>query len=325
MNTSKHLDISEIMAFRNDLLSDADRHAAAKHLIRCGNCRSHLPAPSPEQFWTSILGEEDLNTESESSSSVLKESFFRRIPWNISAVRPAVFASILFVALAGLSGLMLFGRLSSDDDKMVAGVTETGATEVLVSPSGLPIGERRSEQFPNDGETEAVKRSAQVSPLKDGRLQKTQSYRKEDRSGTDKRFKNEPTRSQRAETRGSTAPCGGQTFVGLDTRTFGSGVRLSWDKVAGAVLYRIYVSDLDERLLDQFETASDTSYTVADILDPDSVYRWTLIVKLKNGQTISGTSQNFRVRDLGSGESRQEQISKGKKTAASVRCVENKQ
>lgn len=325
MNTTKHLEISEIMAFRNDLLSDADRHAAARHLIRCGNCRSQLPPPNSDQFWKSLLGEDDLNTEPESSSSILKESFFGRISWNISAVRPAIFASILFVALAGLSGLILFGRLSSDADKTVAGVTEMGTKEVLVSPSAPPIGERRTEQFPNNGQTEAVKRSDQIPPLKDERSLKTQAPRKENRSGTDTRFKNDLARSQQAETRGSIIPCGGQFFVGLETRTFSSGVRLSWDKVSGAVLYRIYVSDLDEKLLDQFETASDISYTVADILDPDVVYRWTLIVTLKNGQTISGTSQNFRVRDLSSGESRQEHLSKGRKTAASVRCVENKQ
>lgn len=325
MKTSRHLEISEIMAFRNDSLSDSDRHAAARHLIRCGECRNHLPPPSPEQFWKCLFGNDDLTTETESSSSDLNEFFFSRMPWNISAVRQAVFASILFVALAGLLALMLFGRLSSDNNKMVAGIPETGNAEVLVSSSAPSTDERRSEQVTNNGETEPAKYPVQVSRSEGERSRMTQASRKENQSGTDTRFKNERTRSERMETRGSIAPCGGQSFVGLDTRTFGSGVRLSWDKVAGAVSYRIYISDLDERLIDQFETTSDTSYTVADIFDSELVYRWTLIATLKNGEMISGTSKNFRVPDLSTGEIRQERPSKSRKAAASVRCVENKQ
>ena len=107
-------------------------------------------------------------------------------------------------------------------------------------------------------------------------------------------------------------------MIDFEARKTEDGLRLTWGKVPNAVSYSVYLSDLDERLIDQFETADKTTYLVTIPLDTETVYRWKLIATVKNGERIVSESQNFRI-----GGSRP--IPVRRRTAAAVRCVEGKQ
>ena len=126
-----------------------------------------------------------------------------------------------------------------------------------------------------------------------------------------------------SETRGK-LPCGGQRSVGLEARLTETGLLLRWNKVRGTVKLSVYLSDLDEKLIDHFETVDRTSHLVSAKLENETVYSLRLIVTLESGERIVSESQNFKVGDLTNNAKSIGAVSVQKKTAATVRCVEAK-
>jgi hypothetical protein len=68
-------------------------------------------------------------------------------------------------------------------------------------------------------------------------------------------------------------------------------IKLKWNAVRGAALYEIYIADLDENLLDHFESKSKTSYRSNLVLDSTKSYRWKHIITLKSRERIVGPPQ----------------------------------
>ena len=92
-----------------------------------------------------------------------------------------------------------------------------------------------------------------------------------------------------------------------------------WTKVPNAIKYHLYISDDDEILIDEYETGQDTSYILKKSLDPAKTYKWKVIITLDDGQTKSGTSQKFTVKDV-----LQNQKKMTGKKKSDIRCSENK-
>jgi hypothetical protein len=71
-----------------------------------------------------------------------------------------------------------------------------------------------------------------------------------------------------------------------------------WKKVPQAAKYKFYISDDNEILIEEFETARETSFVPTKPLDPAKKYTRKLIVTLENGNTVIGESRQFTIKDL---------------------------
>lgn len=317
MTSEEHLQISDILAYRERRLSADDHTMAARHLLRCAECREHLPLPTKEEFFNALFGDH-LNDYEPGTWESLKELLAQPILGG-PAVRNAVFASLLLLALLGFSFLMWTQPGSPFDENMVAVVTDVGGGDEFDSAAD-PHTPDRSICRPDN-----TLDSRPIGPEKESDTKPAASHTsKAARNGTGLRS-TRPRPTQRAETRGASGSCEGQRLVDLEVRSVESGLRLIWNKVPNAILYTIYLSDLDERLIAQYETADETSYLVSVPLDKEKVYRWKLIATLKEGERVVSESQNFKVGDPRNGTRSPESTGVRKKTAASVRCAEVKQ
>lgn len=79
--------------------------------------------------------------------------------------------------------------------------------------------------------------------------------------------------------------------------------------------FRVYISDDEEILIDEFETEQETSFVLKEKLDPTKTYKWKIIVTLENGQTMVGAAQKFTVKDFQTNK-----IKPDNKKGADIRC-----
>lgn len=329
MNRSEHLQLSSIVAFREGILSRREYNEASRHLLQCSNCRSRLPLPTPKEIWNSVLVEREDDSNAESFNLLTHKGLFSQLRSFFLSVfvtptgQSAIFASVLFLVLSGFMLLLLFNRPSSTENNLVAVASNGPEIPDIENPAGIAWPE--SDRGPH-GETGSLpddpKRgdSSHTSNTPDD----MRPPRKENRKSAFRPSSGNKQATKPVETRGSGSPCGGRESIGLETRRAENSIRLSWEKVDGAVSYMVFVSDLDEKLIDQFETSDQTAYTVAKVLERDVIYRWKLIVTLKNGERIVGEAQNFRVNNAGAPESRLEISPVRKRATVGIRCVENK-
>lgn len=316
MTSEEHLQISEILAFRQGELLQTDHTAAARHLVHCGECRDLLPTPSPDEFWNCLLGADQEIDEAEGIRTW--KSFIPDWSFGRTAVRNAVFAGFLMFAVLGLSFVLLIQQNFLGEESLIAVTEDDRGSPSIIHPmlTGDPdhSGNMNSgEEVSSPSSPEIARDKDDTRPIKNAPGRKIK--RKENGSDVSGRRS-----ARRADARGN-APCGGQRSVGLVAKQTDAGLVLKWVKVPRAILYNIYLSDLSERLIDSFKTDDETSYLVTADLEKDTVYRLRLIATLENGERIVSESQDFRVSELKEGT----RTLIRKKTPATVRCVEVKQ
>lgn len=324
--TSEHLQISDILAYRERRLSAEDHTMAARHLIRCADCRDSLPTPTVDEFWNCLMGSYEETIESPIRVPVwiaIKEPLAGTV-FGRPAVRNALFASLLGVAILGFSLFLLMPGGTLENNNLVAAVDDTDrydethptnferavkdeVSNTDTSPSPSPPKRPNSELAEKGTAKSNPERNRKISGrISDRRISSTRGSRKQ------------------AGTRGKVS-CGGQRSVNLEAEHTEAGLLLKWEKVRGAVTYSIYLSDLDERLIDHFETSEKTSYLVTAELDPETTYRLRMIATLENGERIVSESHNFTMNELKKGSRSFGNTGSSKKTVAPVRCVEVKQ
>ncbi len=61
MMTAEHLTKEQIVAYaaRSPQLARTETDEIEIHLLQCTTCRDLMPAPTPEQFWSALLGERE--------------------------------------------------------------------------------------------------------------------------------------------------------------------------------------------------------------------------------------------------------------------------
>ncbi|MBX3290401.1 MAG: hypothetical protein KF855_13770 [Acidobacteria bacterium] len=323
MTNEEHLQISNIIAYRERRLSEEDHTMAARHLLRCADCRDRLPLPTPDEFWTCVTGGGEQFTETTgwaSTWSAIKESFaaFRQ-----PVVRNAVFAGLLLFGVIGLSLLLMTPQGPSENDMLIAAAGDNPSRETIHSERhGEPIRTGTADSDVSGSSPDSNTRHSKATdtrPAKPAQVPDRQFSRKQA-----VRPRSRPRPPQVAESRGQ-SQCGGQQTVGLSVKQTDEGLLLRWDRVPGAVLYNVYLSDLDERLVDSFETADETSYLVKAELVKETIYRLRLIATLKSDERIVSESRNFKVSDLTLESKSVGNIGSGRRTSATVRCAEVKQ
>ncbi|MFN0140733.1 MAG: hypothetical protein ACKVQW_11700 [Pyrinomonadaceae bacterium] len=117
-------------------------------------------------------------------------------------------------------------------------------------------------------------------------------------------------------------PCDFNESISLGTSVSDDGIRLTWNKVTHAAKYSVYISDLEEKLIDRFETDDETSYVSGAKYERDVVYKWRLIITLKSGETVVGDSQKFSLNEMNGNKNIQRNFRLNRRSEMNIRCSE---
>lgn len=290
--------------FREDSFSSRSIEIG-RHLLVCKECRAKLPSITPQEFRNCVLG---------ADGSLLEESKSRQRFFDFSILsfaRVAAFAGFTILLLAGIyfvgvqQSITSVPTVARNDNNPgtsdLNSVRDTVADTTTREKEPLPI---KSVNVPS--------RDARPKP----------SWPKSDQRKVKGVAASQPT-VQNAETRGSENTCSGGATINLESKSDGKEVFLKWNSVKGVAAYDVYISDLDENLVDHFESKSQTQYRSTVRLDPAKSYRWKLIITLKNGNKIVGPPQV-----LTSNTSNEDTIKSGamerQRGSFELRCMESK-
>ncbi|HQU93739.1 MAG TPA: hypothetical protein PLK77_15655 [Pyrinomonadaceae bacterium] len=299
-----HLSAAEVALFREDSFSSRSIEIG-RHLLACKECRAKLPSVTPQEFRDCVLGADVPGLDKPEP----KYRFFD-LPI-LSFARVTAFAGFAILLLAGIYfvGVQRFSTPETTvakNENNAAGSDLNTVSETVTSPPTY--------------EKERV-------PIKRVDVPNADPRPKPSSTKTDRRkvlgvTASEP-RVQNAETRGSENPCSGGATINLESNSDGNAVFLKWNSVKGAESYDVYISDLDENLIDHFESKYQTYYRSSVKLDPAKPYRWKLIITLKNGNKIVGPPQV-----LTSGTNTEDTIKSGiverQRGSFELRCVVTK-
>jgi len=296
-----HLSAAEVTMFREDTLSSQSLEIG-RHLLACKECRAKLPAVTLQDFRNCLLDPDVVQPY----GSKPKRRFFD-FPI-LSFTKAAAFAGFAILLAAGIYfvGTDQFGSF------------ETSVVKNENNTDGLAQAKEIISKAPNEKGTLPL--NVVAAPEKgSGPLHSSKKTSQPKVKGATTR---EP-KVQNAETRGNENPCLEGAMINLESNSDGKEVFLKWNAVKGAQSYAIYISDLDENLIDQFESKSLTNYRSKVKLDPAKPYRWKLIITLKNGNKIVGPSQVIT-----SGTTSENSIKYGeverKRASFELRCVSPK-
>ena len=281
-----------------------------RHLLICKECRAKLPSVTTQEFRNCVLDSEVVINGKVKLTSKLFPNV--RLP-RLSVARAAVFAGFAALLITGLYMARLRSGLMESEP--IIAKNETTAVQLeSVPPESRSVIEppSASSQHPISDEPEK----------KDGYSERRRATKRISPSPGRKPVSKAPA-IQTAETRGDENPCSGRATVTLESNTDGKEILLKWNPVKGAASYDIYISDLDENLIDHFESDSQTQYRSTVELEPETTYRWKLIITLRNGNKIVGPPQTLRRGGVLNSHQKRGVADKQRGTFA-IRCVEVK-
>jgi len=307
----EHLHISEIALFRNGPFSREEAREATRHLLICRDCRDLLPKPSPEEFLKYVLLEQDNNSEKLNSSSRHNGGFFSFLDGFRPMLQPIAVVALLMIVTAGLSFMILFEPSASTDENLVASVKDNQLTD---SDQILPVPGHEIYQPSNSNRIGDSKSEA-------GLTNRRQAIKPEKPKGKPLQVPASSTRVE-TQTRSVDGPCSFNESISLETSVSDDGIRLTWNKVTNAAKYSVYISDLEEKLIDQFETDDETSYVSGANFERGIVYKWRLVITLNSGKTIVGDSQNFSLNGPNDSKNTQRNFQLDRQKSMNIRCTE---
>ncbi len=300
-----HLSAAEVTMFREDTLSSRSLEIG-RHLLSYKECRAKLPAVTPQEFRNCFLDPDTVRPyESED------ERRFFDIPI-LSIARVSAFAgfTVLLVAAIYFVAVSRFNTLETT----VAKNREYTARDVLnpvvetTAPATAPPIEK--EQLP----TKSVIRS-------DNDSDRRRSSKKNDKRTIIGVAAREP-KVRNVETRGNENPCSDGATINVESKSDGNAVFLKWNVVTGAQSYAVYISDLEEKLIDRFETDNQTSYTSKANFERSILYKWRLIITLKSGETVVGDSQKLLIDEMKGNKNSQRSSRTHTRSEMNIRCSE---
>jgi hypothetical protein len=300
--SQNHLSTSEVAMFRANSSRSIE---IGRHLLICKECRAKLPAGSPEEFLNCVF-EDTLQFESQCRRSVFAFPSFS----TFSIARAAAFAGLAVVLIVGLY-LVAGDRLAPSGTTTVARGDQSD-----VSINVDPVPPQRAETLPSPVDYPPALRD----PDSRSGSANSKNHVRSGQGRTRRALSPAPT-FRNAETRGNGNPCSNRTTVHLESVSDGQEVVLKWNAVKGAASYDVYIADLDENLIDHFESKSRTSYRSSVILEPTRTYRWKLIITLLNGNRIVGPPQVLKRPGTGTTDAVRSEAIKKQRTSFEMRCV----
>lgn len=296
MTNFKHLTKIELLKFSNGSLKTNESNEVGRHLLNCADCRERLPMPSVERFWSAIMTEreiEDDNYSEKSDYSLLSElSFIPRFfkqqnGWALSCC--ALFLLLCFSALLWLN-----------KDDSAREISQTFEIENLAPDinQDFPITVHNSKQ-----ESDSLARGANsVVTVPTPKMPQINSAKTNLKSSAEKDLNSSfddknSTNKSISSTRGILPKCENRQDFETETVSNNEKIILKWKKIPNAAKYHLFVSDENEILVEEFESTEATSYALKNPLDSGKVYRWKIVVTLKNGETVVGEAQEITVKN----------------------------
>lgn len=316
MNLDGHLSTDLLREFRSGDVSHSEKLSVERHLIQCSECRARSPLPAALEFWSAVFHEDNAAAIGSGRWFLGKELIgslrFRQ------AFRLAIPASLLLLIAGGFAYLFFGPIAASRNESEIARTSEpellNSGTQPNISPaidpghsSGEPnITTSKGSTYKSD----KVQLQGNSPTPRDPNVKSTLFPR--------------PDRGVASSTRGLNLRCGEQIRIAMSLRPTEAGIELRWDPIADAVKYTVFVSDFNEKLIDEFETKDKTVHVVATRLDPDTRYEWKLLVELKDGRSIVGRSRSFTAKGIGDGGT--PRVSNdGLRPITTLRCMEKRQ
>ena len=300
-----HLSAAEVAMFRGDNFSSRSIEIG-RHLLACKECRAKLPSVTPQEFRDCVLGA-DIPRLDESE----QEYRFFVFPI-LSFARVTAFAGFAILLVAGIYfvGTDRFGSFETSVVKNEEYAAAGELSPVVETTTTAPTPLIEKEQLP-------IKRV--IVPNRDSRpkppLTKTDQRKVAGVPASGPKLQN-------AETRGRENPCSGGATINVESKSDGKGVFLKWNAVKGAQSYAVYISDLEEKLVDRFETDNGTSYTSRANFERSIVYKWRLIITLKSGETVVGDSQKLLLDEPKWNKNSQRSSRTHTRSEMNIRCSE---
>ena len=301
-----HLSAAEVAVFREDSFSSRSLEIG-RHLLVCKECRAKLPSVTPQEFRNCLLAAD----VEQPYGSEPKRRFFN-FPL-LSFTRAAAFAGFAVLLVAGIYfvGVYRFSTFETTVAKSENVTGRDGLNPVVETTATTPTPLIENEQLP----IKSVSRP-------DNDADRRRSSKKNDQRNIIGVAVREP-KVRNVETRGNENPCSGGATINLESNSDGKEVFLKWNAVKGAQSYAIYISDLDENLIDHFESKSQTNYRSNLRFEPSKSYRWKLIILMKNGKKIVGPPQVLSSGKNSDGSLKSGEIEK-KRGSFELRCVSPK-
>ncbi len=288
MNNFKHLTQNQILAYADDLLRPAELKEIRKHLLKCTMCRRSFPRPTAAQYQSALMTEweedETLVVRGDSSPQSIFSPFLSlmkspsALAWSSGALILALSVSTLFWLKSENPNKDIVGsfKVGNEADQEInfplPAETPSANKRIISANSNLPVAEST--------------RHPQKQKYPSGKVEKDPERKilREKREGI-------------SETRGSGEKCE-ERAVQLELIPDQENFVFKWKKVPNANKYHLYISDENEILVDEYETARETNFMLKKPLDPAKTYKWKIVITLDNGKTVDGGSHKFTVKDF---------------------------
>lgn len=327
MNQSQHLTETQLSDYLgNPALDREAKHRIGRHLLQCDFCLKRLPTPTPEQFWAALMTDEDDDSLDEGTTLAARLNLIVQ-----SLKQPKLFA----ISAAALAILLFFSAFiwlnaakSSETEKEVAqnfepaqSVFNQNGDEQINPPTSFPTVESSNPALTTATSGIITKADSPATNNTPKHNLKT-AFRTDFNVKTPVKSPQEAEKPNISSTRGGSSvlpKCVGTVAVETTTGLNGEAVTLKWKKVPKAAKYHLYVSDDEEILIDEYETAQETIYVLKKPLDAQKTYKWKVVVTLEKGDTVIGDSRKFTVKELRLNQKKSE-----KKEKSEIRCSEDK-
>lgn len=300
---NNHISASEISGYRTGTATFRSIEIG-RHLLVCKECRAQLPSASPNEFRACLASSDDLYVVSDDAHKLAFLSFSKFTTLS----RVVSFATLAIVLLGGI----YFARLNR--------TTEDSSS--LAKNETAPVALNTESEIPNPPKADP-NRPTIITPANNTN---ERDIPKRVITGPVPKMPGNSERqaaSRTAETRGTENPCSSGTVLNLESGASANEIFLKWDAVKRAASYEVFISDLDENLVDHFQSNTQNFYRKTIILDPVHTYRWKLIITLKNGSRIVGPAQDLKV-NRNESQTPNGVIGRKEKASFEVRCIVGK-
>ena len=313
MTNFKHLSQSELLAYSLGSLEKGESQTLGKHLLNCAECRELLPMPSVERFSAIVMTDAEFIDAPQKEKS---ENFLSSLTSFLKLKSVFVLGAAGLIIIFCFSFVLWSGSADSSREVVQAFDNESGSEfnfPMLVPPQETPIKENSASS------TNSTRAAVAVPTPKILKLNSPKQKSSQNNLGQDFR---KPSLKQTNETvsatRGVSAKCGENQTIQIEFSSDKENFVFTWKAVPKAVKYHLYISDDEEILIDEFETESETSFSLKKPLDPLKSYKWRIIVTLENGQQVVSDAQKFTIKDVQTDQKKIE-----RKKSSKIRCSAN--
>lgn len=293
MTNFKHLNQIELAAYHDDMLEIAERQQVKKHLLNCADCRKRLPLPSVERFWAAIMTDSDtIEAPVKRDIEFSQISIFARFSSFLKLQSGLLWGSALLIIIFSFSFLIWLSVADSSREFVQTTDNRSGSELNFPLPEKTPANETKVSST----------NSNQVVVNPTPKISKTELPKRKIVPNNSRQEFVKPNLKEKKENistiRGGSTNCNEEKDIALEFIANKENFVFKWKKVSKAVKYHLYISDDEEILIDEYETANETTFVLKKPLDPLKTYQWKIIVTLENGTKVIGTSQKFTVKNF---------------------------